>query len=144
MVTGNKTPERKLAGIRKWRAAKRRDPEWRKQQSDYQRDYRARNRDRIRKKQAAYNKANALAIRLKRKGLNPEDHAEYIQKHDGRCDICGGDPDGRWKRLNIDHCHETGKFRGLLCQKCNRGLGLFSDDERLLAKAASYVKGSKK
>ena len=53
------------------------------------------------------------------------------------CDICGRDNGSR--RLNIDHCHETGVVRGMLCNRCNRGIGCFlHDTERLLA-AARYL-----
>jgi len=47
------------------------------------------------------------------------------------------------KNLCVDHNHETNKIRGLLCDKCNRGLGLFCDDENLLLKAVKYLKDKK-
>lgn len=50
------------------------------------------------------------------------------------CMICGKDSD-----LCIDHCHSVGTVRGILCGKCNRALGLFSDDPLRLIKAASYL-----
>lgn len=42
--------------------------------------------------------------------------------------------------LSIDHCHETGAFRGLLCSECNFGLGKFKDDPELLLAAVEYLR----
>ena len=61
----------------------------------------------------------------------------------GRCAICKnperlGD-DGELKLLAVDHDHDTGRVRGLLCASCNMALGLFSDDMRNLASAITYL-----
>jgi hypothetical protein len=53
------------------------------------------------------------------------------------CQICNT-KDRR--ELNVDHCHTTGKVRGLLCDNCNKALGLFKDSTDLLAKAANYLR----
>lgn len=55
---------------------------------------------------------------------------------DGRCLICRGE---FGQTLPVDHCHRTGKVRGLLCHHCNRGIGLFGDDPERLRRAADYV-----
>lgn len=52
------------------------------------------------------------------------------------CAICGNTP----KRLRIDHDHDTGKYRGLLCDNCNIGLGHFKDSPDRLRKAILYLK----
>lgn len=44
--------------------------------------------------------------------------------------------------LNLDHCHDTKKFRGMLCHNCNRALGLFKDNVERLETAISYLKGA--
>ena len=64
---------------------------------------------------------------------------EYNQRfaHQGeRCAICGGKT---VRLLAVDHNHETGQFRGLLCHNCNVGLGLFHDNVTLLLEAAAYL-----
>lgn len=56
------------------------------------------------------------------------------------CAICGTtDWGGRFKRPHVDHCHETNKVRGILCNTCNVGLGLFKDNPTLLRSAAKYL-----
>ena len=54
-----------------------------------------------------------------------------------KCAICGTAPTN--KKLDLDHCHETKKIRGLLCNNCNRGLGHFKDNPELLRKAIDYI-----
>jgi hypothetical protein len=64
----------------------------------------------------------------------------------GRCYICGEpekrrkDKTGVIRRLSIDHDHETGKVRGLLCANCNNMLGLALDNPVLLEKGAAYIR----
>lgn len=56
----------------------------------------------------------------------------------GRCAICRRLPTVR--RLVIDHCHDTGEVRGLLCDPCNLGIGNLGDNELLLRRAADYLR----
>jgi hypothetical protein len=68
-------------------------------------------------------------------------HKEYIQilkLQNGVCAICKTKPIVG-KNLCIDHCHETGKIRGLLCFNCNTGLGHFKDNMNLLTSAQNYI-----
>lgn len=67
-----------------------------------------------------------------------------IQRQDNRCAICrkvevGRHQSGKLRELAVDHCHETGKLRGLLCSKCNLGLGMFNDDWLVLDNAIEYL-----
>lgn len=65
-------------------------------------------------------------------GMTPGDYESMLASQGGVCKICGSPPpgpnDGRRKRfLDVDHCHSTGIVRGLLCGKCNKGLGVMGD-----------------
>lgn len=71
-------------------------------------------------------------------GISVEQYQQMVDAQDNRCAICGG---VTHKALNIDHCHATGKVRGLLCGNCNRALGMFMDSSEYLAKAIKYLSG---
>jgi hypothetical protein len=70
-------------------------------------------------------------------GITPEDYDRLLEDQGGGCAICGKPPDGM--ALHVDHCHETGRVRGLLCFSCNAGLGQFKHDPDLLEEALVYV-----
>lgn len=80
--------------------------------------------------------------RLKRVGITHEQYDALYAEQGGRCAICNGLPGGKGD-LHIDHDHETGRFRGLLCHSCNVSLGHFKDDVVLLLKAADYLMGTR-
>jgi hypothetical protein len=65
---------------------------------------------------------------------------ERMAKQQGRlCAICGKDDRKLRNRLAVDHCHKTGKVRGLLCNQCNLALGAFQDDPMILEAAKQYL-----
>jgi hypothetical protein len=68
-------------------------------------------------------------------GITREQYLELLAKAEGKCEICGRSGG----RLSIDHCHDTGKIRGVLCQACNTALGSFQDSVELLKRAALYL-----
>jgi hypothetical protein len=82
---------------------------------------------------------------LKRKyGLTENDYLTMLDKQKGVCAICNATESsnktsGNWASLAVDHCHTTGKIRGLLCNRCNRSLGFFEDSLDLLLKAMIYL-----
>lgn len=78
------------------------------------------------------------ATRLKRVyGISVEDYDRLLVKQDGRCAICGDLPGERL--LDVDHCHQSGAVRGLLCVRCNTSIGKFDDDPVLLRSALTYL-----
>lgn len=81
------------------------------------------------------------AQRLKVHGLDLSDFQDMLIAQNGRCAICGySDMSNPNVFPLVDHCHKTGKVRGLLCMGCNQGLGKFRDDAGALMAAAVYVK----
>lgn len=70
-------------------------------------------------------------------GLTMDEHDALLEKQGGVCAICREPPEGLW--LNVDHDHSSGAVRGLLCNRCNTGLGLFQDDTRTLRAAVEYL-----
>jgi|GEM_PF-2876356 len=76
-------------------------------------------------------------------GLTPEDYEELLASQGNACAICQTkEPGGKRKVFSVDHCHESGKIRGLLCAGCNLGLGKFKDDPELLCSAIAYLKAA--
>ena len=67
-------------------------------------------------------------------GVLPEQRDEMVRAQGGRCAICRQET-----VLVVDHCHETGRVRGMLCKLCNSGLGFFKDDQNSLQAAISYL-----
>lgn len=80
-------------------------------------------------------------VTLAEYNLTPEMYAEMLDKQQNRCKICGTEDPVHWSgRFQIDHCHTTGKVRGLLCSPCNGGMGMFKDRIDILESAISYLK----
>lgn len=96
--------------------------------------YRNENRDKLRdyKWKSRYN-------------ITPEQYAELFCIQKGQCAICNRPETAinintnKVQKLAVDHCHKTGKVRGLLCRDCNRGIGKFQDDPVRLQNAIKYL-----
>lgn len=79
-------------------------------------------------------------------GILYSDYLVILNSQNGLCNICGlpetqvDTRRNKVKRLAVDHCHTTGKIRGLLCHECNTGLGKFKDNPELLNKAIQYIR----
>jgi hypothetical protein len=74
-------------------------------------------------------------------GLSWDKYKSILKKQNNRCAICKISQKNHKRRLNVDHCHKTKKVRGLLCIKCNRAIGLFSDSAENLLIASWYLRG---
>lgn len=79
-------------------------------------------------------------------GLTRAQFDELLASQGGGCAICGTKNGmvrrGKELRLVVDHCHTTGRVRGILCNSCNNGLGRFKDDPKLLRRAAEYIEST--
>ena len=88
----------------------------------------------------AYERDRRSASRLPRKARvsTHDSYGDLLRKQGGVCAICYHPPSAV-RRLAIDHNHETGKVRGLLCTTCNMGLGFFKDSQARLQSAVDYL-----
>lgn len=115
--------------------------------------WKAANPDKVKESsRKALAKARALESReskkekhLQRKyGMTLSDYLQMYHNQQGTCKICKSpfeiQMENAWnKTANVDHCHTTGKIRGLLCNNCNRGIGHLKDSPDLLRAAAEYL-----
>ena len=117
--------------------------------------YRERHKEALRESSLAYRAANKAecsrrsrewqlanpdkhknAVLMRKYGISIEQYRALSTAQDDRCAICS-----RKARLVVDHCHASGEVRGLLCDPCNAGLGLFKDRPDHLAAAIEYIAG---
>ena len=91
----------------------------------------------------AWNKAHPERFRMnqrrstlkRRYGITSEEFDALLAAQGGGCAVCLAQ-NGSW---HVDHDHEDGHMRGILCARCNRSIGAFEDDESLLRQAAEYL-----
>ncbi len=124
--------------------------------SKYYKQYRKNNLKRIKEIESKYRSDPKNDFKLKRQayllkckdkilqrylkkqyGLTIENFNDLNKKQKGVCAVCKNLPDSR---LFVDHDHSTGRIRGLVCNRCNRAMGLFKDDYRVLMSAAMYLR----
>ena len=93
-------------------------------------------------KHKSWYKKNSFKSVLKcRFGLTLEQYGDMLKKQNGVCAICGNPETKKGTfRLSVDHDHKTGKVRALLCDRCNRFLGIVDDNIKLFEKAIKYLK----
>ena len=149
--------------------------EWREKNKEkvaaQQRNYKKRNKKTIDRYKKRYRKKNAMSISEYNKrygkgmrrgdanrikdyklrqdyGIGFKDYAALLEKQNGLCAICKKaetslhNRTGKVKALAVDHDHVSGKIRGLLCNKCNRAIGMFGDSTVLMKSAVKYLEGA--
>lgn len=75
-------------------------------------------------------------------GITLEFYNALLAKQGNKCAICSKTQVELKRKLAVDHCHETGKIRGLLCDTCNRGIGYLKDSISVLETAIAYLRGN--
>lgn len=88
------------------------------------------------------------AYYIRNYGITQDELEEMKEKQSNKCYICGSEGfiigvNNHNEKLAVDHCHNTGKVRKLLCHNCNRALGLMKDSPELLRAAAAYIEEHK-
>ena len=137
------TKAEKLAYCRAWKAANK------EKVAAQNKAYREANKEKAAVQQKAWKEANKEQIRdqglQKKYGITLADYEDMLEAQDGHCAICPKTPaEEHHSVLHVDHNHETGEVRGLLCNSCNKGLGHLGDSTEILTSALQYLlkKGS--
>ncbi len=105
------------------------------EKSKYNREWKLRNPDKVRLHQRRSTMKEMY-------GITPEDYDRMHAEQSGKCKTCKEVPvgDKARGRLHVDHCHQTGKIRGLLCYRCNLAIGHLRDNPALAITVAEYLK----
>lgn len=123
------------------RAYERANPE---KYNEQVRKNRAKRREAIRSRSRewlASNKERAKGYGLRRYGITLEQFNAMFEAQGSKCAICSTTDNGVGRSFYVDHCHHSGRVRGILCHKCNSGLGAFRDDAQIVGKALEYLSG---
>lgn len=106
----------------------------------WDKEYRAKNKEVIAQRLKNYYGRSKEERRKRNRelkyGLSHNNFLDLLKAQNNRCAICGNTIG---ENADVDHCHETKKVRGLLCTKCNTGIGLFKDSVENLKKAIEYL-----
>ena len=112
----------------------------RERKRQQQAEYRRRFPEKAKESQRKHYASTRTGGRWKSNGFTPEQYEKAFTLQNGHCAICKTDlRELPRRKQQADHCHATQKPRGVLCQRCNWGLGHFKDDPALLAAAIRYL-----
>jgi hypothetical protein len=161
MQTPEEKREKAREATRRWRAANRdranalarvSNKKWREENREAHRtrakEYKAKNLERYKENHARWRAENREHLReFTRKqyyrlkyGMTQEERDQMLADQGGCCKICQSDDPGSKRGWHIDHCHDKGHVRGILCQRCNHALGLVKDDPKILERMIAYLK----
>jgi hypothetical protein len=109
----------------------------------YNRAYYAANKElekaKSRARYAANPERHAARKRKQKTGWTEDAYRAKLAEQEGRCAICDTDRCSRGRAMSADHCHRTGKPRGILCCRCNRAIGQLGDNAEGLRRAFAYL-----
>lgn len=107
----------------------------------YQKECKACNRERkYRWHKTEEGKRSSANTKLKsRFGITLEQYEEMYLAQNGKCLCCGASESTFGHRLAVDHCHTTGRIRGLLCKDCNVALGYLKEDKQIVENLLAYI-----
>lgn len=116
---------------------------------EYMKKYYQKNKERLCKASMQWVKDNPKKYKRIRKnyllkktfGITLEEYNQMLEKQNYSCAICGIHQNECDRKLAVDHDHETGEVRGLLCINCNKGLGHFMDCQEYLEIGIMYLRG---
>lgn len=123
---------------------RKRNPAFAERQRANCRRWSKKNADKVAESHRVYQRTHRTRIRKykrrwkldRRFGITEEQYTAMLSAQNNVCAICGR---SQKKRLAVDHCHKTGAIRGLLCFRCNFGLGWFSDNSDTFKKIVQYL-----
>lgn len=109
---------------------------------EYSASYREQNKEKIKAQKLESREYQRIRRLKKVYNLSVEEYDSLIEQQGNKCKVCEVSFEENW--INIDHCHSTGKIRGLLCVCCNLALGGAKDDINILNKLINYLEESRK
>jgi len=125
---------------------------YKKNRPIYIKQYRKKNKEKLAAQASEHyykNKKHKMAVVRERKyGISTEEYDTMLEEQNNKCKICSIEFNDNFNlefkvdykySQQLDHCHTTNKVRGILCPSCNKGLGHFKDNTKLLTNAIVYL-----
>jgi hypothetical protein len=113
-----------------------------------QQTWKAKNPEKVKGYTEKWRAANPERVKAKERaagyrrnyGITIEEFDSMLASQDGTCAICYAEPRPGKRNFHVDHDHETGKVRGILCHNCNTAVGLLDENLERLSAATSYLR----